>query len=71
MDGNRTHLVFINSEVPLPLGHHRMDLAAGLEPASQVYESRALPGELSQKSKWIRETESNCRRLYTGQLLSH
>src|ERR1035438_10249310 len=48
---------------PLPLGHHRVDLAAGLEPASQVYESRALPGELSQNRKCIRETESNCRRL--------
>ena len=71
MDGSRTHLVFIDSEVPLPLGHHRVDLAAGLEPASQVYESRALPGELSQNRKWIRETESNCRRLRTEQLLSH
>ncbi len=37
VDGSRTHLVLIDSEVPLPLGHHSLHLVSrsGLEPESE------------------------------------
>ena len=37
VDGSRTHLVLMDSEVPLPLGHHSVKLVSrsGLEPESE------------------------------------
>ena len=37
VDGSRTHLVLIDSEVPLPLGPHSVNLVSrsGLEPESE------------------------------------
>src|SRR6266853_6980398 len=81
VDGSRTHLVLIDSEVPLPLGHHfnawypARDSNPNLNVRSVLSLSIGRTGPIITRAQrthacalnWYRRGESNSRPLIEGQ----
>jgi hypothetical protein len=67
VDGSRTHLILMDSEVPLPLGHHSKAWYPARDSNPNLNVRSVLSCPLDERDTWYRRGESNSRPLIEGQ----